>query len=103
MAAVDEEIGVERENVAIRMDLGETDQAGIRKRHRPVSIAAHEGPEIRLLVMDRERDANHSAFQKGEEGIGILAFPFQKERRFGQNRFTGEQRRRNALPLFNGP
>jgi hypothetical protein len=103
MSPVDPKIGVDREDFAGRVDFRQPHQTSIRQGHGPVAIAAHESPQVRLLVLDCESDANHAPLQQGEKRVGFVAFPFQQEGRFGKDRLAGEQWRPQALPLLDSP
>src|ERR1700733_1208835 len=63
----------------------------------------HESPQIRLLFLNIERDADHAPLQQGEKRIGFASLPFQQESRFRQDRLARQQRRTQAFPLLNGP
>jgi hypothetical protein len=61
VAAIDSEIAVQSEHSGGRVDFREPDQAGVCQRHRPISVASHECPEIRLLFLNGKTDPNDSS------------------------------------------
>ncbi len=82
MAAIDEEIGIQREHFSVRVKFREPYQAGIGQRHRPVTIAIHERPQVLLLSLNIERNPDHAPLQQGEQRVCIMTFPFQEKGRF---------------------
>jgi hypothetical protein len=85
------------------MNFREANETGIGQGHRPVAIAMHERPDIRLLLLHSERDANHASLDQFKERVGIMAIAFQKKRRLGKDRFARQERRPQPLPLLDRP
>ena len=53
----------------------------------------HESPQIRLLPLYVERNADYAPLQQGEERVGRATFPFQEKCRLRQNRLTRQHGR----------
>src|SRR6266478_2002972 len=79
MPPVDAKIGVEREDFARRVDFREPHQTSTCQGHGPVAIAAHESPQFRLLVLYRERDANHAPLKQCK--IASASWPSRSSRK----------------------
>ena len=63
MPAVDAKIGVQGENLSVRLEFRQPDKTGIRKGHGPVAITTHECAQVRLLLLYVQRNSDHSALQ----------------------------------------
>jgi len=76
---VDKEIGVESEDLCSRVDFRQSNQARIRQGHRSVPIAPHESPQIPLLLLDSERDTNHSPLQQSKRASASRPSRFSRK------------------------
>ena len=77
MAAIDSEVAVQREHFGSRVDFRKPDHAGVRERHRPITVSPQECSQVRLLFLNGKADPNDSPVQQSEHRVRIASFPFQ--------------------------
>ncbi len=103
MPAVNAKIGIQSEYSCVSVLFRESNQAGICQRHGPVPIPAHQRPYVRLLLPQRERDANCASLQQSKQSIRFAMLPFEEEGCLSKDRLACQQRRVHALPLLDNP
>jgi hypothetical protein len=103
MHPVELKVPVESPNFGAWVEFGHADEAGIRVRHRTVTIPPHKFVNASIFLMEIKFYAQESDFNQGKEIVRLVAITLQEEQRFGNNGFAGQNFRRRFFALFDRP
>ena len=92
MTPVNAKIGIQGEDLGSHVNFRQPNQASVRQGHRPVAIAMHKRPQVRLFRFDGEPYAYYSPLQEREDGVGFAPLAIQEESCLGEDRLTGQER-----------
>src|SRR5579862_9054456 len=88
---VNAEVGIERKDLAVGVELRQPDEARVCKGHGKIAVTLHQRAEVSMLFVNSKADTNHSTFEQSKDGIGFASLALQKKGCFGDNRFACQQ------------
>ncbi|OGA69277.1 MAG: hypothetical protein A3F77_06735 [Betaproteobacteria bacterium RIFCSPLOWO2_12_FULL_67_28] len=95
MLAIDGEVPVDGDHGGFVVKLRQANEAGIGERHRPIAVARDQPPHGREFRLQLEADGERADGDQLEKRRLAVRRSAEQMPGLGEDRFTGERRRRD--------
>jgi hypothetical protein len=101
--SIDVEVCVEGEDEAVRMCFGHENEGRIGEGNGTICVAREEAMKPRSILLRSECCFDQTSLHEVENSCGSAGKGANEKNRLGQDRFAGEEWRRQAGHLFDRP